>query len=319
MAANNGERPIIIKKIKKGGHGHHGGAWKVAYADFVTAMMAFFLLLWLLNSTTEEQRKGISNYFSPSRVSDSTSGAGGILGGLSLSQVSALKADQMPMLQPTQTTEGVEADEATQEDPVRGSRADGEGVEDEVLREAKRAEESEQLEEMAQKLRQQIRTTPELAALAENLLLEMTKDGLRIQLVDNDKRPLFDAGSAEPLPHTRQLLSKVGEAIQTVPNAVSIAGHTDSKPFRRADGYSNWELSADRANASRRVLTGNGVSSSRIMNVTGKADRDPLMKDNPEAATNRRISITLLFSDVAGVEHVPDKPIAPIMDGVFQR
>jgi chemotaxis protein MotB len=312
------ERPIIIKKvIKKGGHGHHGGAWKVAYADFVTAMMAFFLLLWLLNSTTEEQKKGISNYFAPTSIASTDSGAGGILGGVSLSEISALKADEMPPLQPRQTEEGVEAEEATEDDPTKGAKADGQGLEDQVLREAKRAEEAEELEQAAARLQQAIQKSPELAQLAQNLLLEMTEEGLRIQLIDRDKRSMFASGATTPLPETRQLLAKVGEIIQSVPNAVSISGHTDAKPFKGRNGYDNWELSADRANASRRVLLASGVPGERVVTVTGKADRDPLIADDPDNAANRRISITLLYSDVAGAGQAPEKPVTPIRGGVF--
>jgi chemotaxis protein MotB len=314
------ERPIIIKKVvKKGGHGHHGGAWKVAYADFVTAMMAFFLLLWLLNATTEEQKKGISNYFAPTSISNSESGAGGILGGLSLSEVSALRADEMPPLQPRQTEEGVESREATETDLKRGSKADGQGVQDDVLREAKRAEEAQQLEQAADRLKQAIAQSPELAELARNLIVEMTPEGLRIQLIDQERRSMFASGQAVPLPHTRQLLAKVAEVIQTVPNALNISGHTDALPFARADGYGNWELSADRAQASRRVLLANGVPDSRVFTVTGKADRAPLIKDDPFAAANRRISITLLYSDISGETKQPEKPIAPIQGGVFNN
>jgi chemotaxis protein MotB len=312
------ERPIIIKKvIKKGGHGHHGGAWKVAYADFVTAMMAFFLLLWLLNATTEEQKKGISNYFAPTSISNSQSGAGGILGGMSLSEVSALKAEQLPPLQPRQTQEGVEAKEATEEDPTRGSKAEGQGIEDEVLREARRAEEARELEQAAAHLRQAIQESPELAELAQNLLVEMTPEGLRIQIIDQDRRPMFASGQVAPLPYTRQLLAKVAEVIQSVPNAISISGHTDAVPFRRADGYSNWELSADRANAVRRILMDVGISAERVLNVTGKADKEPLIKDDPNAASNRRISVTLLYSDISGQTRAPEKPVTPIQGGVF--
>lgn len=312
------ERPIIIKKvIKKGGHGHHGDAWKVAYADFVTAMMAFFLLLWLLNATTEEQKKGISNYFSPTSISSSESGAGGILGGMSLSEVSALTADGLPPLQPQQVQEGIEAKEATEEDPTRGSKAEGQGIQDEALREAKRAEETQEFEQAAERLKQVIQQSPELAQLAQNLVVEITNEGLRIQLIDQDKRSMFASGQATPLPHTRQLLAKVGEVIQSVPNAISITGHTDAAPFRRDDGYGNWELSSDRANASRRALLATGVPAGRVVTVTGRADRDPLIKDDPNAAANRRISITVLYSDICGQIRAPEKPIAPIQGGVF--
>ncbi len=327
MAVN--ERPIIIKKvIKKGGHGHHGGAWKVAYADFVTAMMAFFLLLWLLNSTTEEQRQGISNYFSPSSVSDSTSGAGGILGGMALSKINAMQSNAAPLLAPTKTQEGVETKEAVEEAETRGSKHDGEGQDNQKLNdpmhdeneealEEVRAQEKASFEKVEQKIKQMLRESPQMAMLAQNLMMEMTDEGLRIQIVDQDKKPMFASGQVEPLAHTRLLLEKVAGMIKTLPNDIAIAGHTDAKPYG-SSGYSNWDLSADRANASRRVLSEVGVPESRIASVTGKASRDPLIKDDPLATSNRRVSITLLYTDLATLIKEREKPITPIRTGVFK-
>ncbi|MCA3270345.1 MAG: flagellar motor protein MotB [Alphaproteobacteria bacterium] len=322
------ERPIIIiKRIKKGGHGHHGGAWKVAYADFVTAMMAFFLLLWLLSSTTKEQREGISNYFAPTSVSSSTSGAGGILGGLSLSQINALKAPANPMLKPQEVTEGVESDEALEVEPTTGANQDGRGMTDtgkmETEAESGDAEQLKKIEEerfkrMAAQLKQAIAQDPALADMAKNLLVEMTPEGLRIQLVDSEGKPMFEAGKYQPLPYAEQVLYKVAEIIKRAPNDVEISGHTDAVPFRGYAGYSNWELSADRAHATRRTLEYAGVKGEKINRITGRADRDPLIKDDPRAAPNRRISITLLYSEVIQKQKEPDAPTAPIEGGVFR-
>ena len=274
------QRPIIIiKRIKKGGHGHHGGAWKVAYADFVTAMMAFFLLLWLLNTVTVEQKMGIANYFAPTSVSSSTSGAGGVLGGQSLSQVQALKSDSQPIIQPTDTIEGIDSDEA---------------IDDKKLQEEQqelRAKETKDFEAVQKEIKQAIESDPALAMLSQNLLMEITKEGLRIQLIDQDKRAMFETGKATPLPHTKALLQKVAQVISTLPNEIAVAGHTDSSPYAGAN-YTNWELSADRANAIRRSLEDDGVRAKRIASVSGKADREPLLKDAPDSPVNRRVSIT---------------------------
>lgn len=316
-AASKGGRPIIIKKIKKsGGHGHHGGAWKVAYADFVTAMMAFFLLLWLLNTSTVDQREGISNYFAPTTVSNTKSGAGGLLAGTSLSEIAALKAPANPMLNPQEepppgieTTEDNPGEEITAENNPKAMSEDAAALRD---------REKERFEKLAEQLKQSVQNDPQLADLAKNLLVELTPEGLRIQLIDSEGRPMFDAGRTRPLPHAEKLLQKVSEVIRRVPNELSISGHTDSVQFRSYNGYTNWELSADRAHATRRTMARFGVPEGRFAVVAGRADRDPLIRDNPAAVANRRMSITLLYTDIAKAAHDKESPSTPINQGVFR-
>jgi chemotaxis protein MotB len=283
--------PIIIKKIKKGG-GHHGGAWKVAYADFVTAMMAFFLLLWLLNVTTEEQLNAISNYFDPThpKVSEAMSGAGGVLGGLSMSPQGAMSQDtpSATMQQHAQPTSS--AQQGYQDDPEK--------VTLEQAKEILREEEEERYKDAEEQIKQAIQDDPELAALSKNLIIDMTPEGLRIQIVDQDGQPMFPSGSAQMYEKTRHLMSKVGGIIKTMPNELSVRGHTDSVPYGKGADYTNWELSSDRSNASRRVFIDAGIPEARVNNVMGKADTEPLVKDDPKAASNRRISIILLREEL---------------------
>jgi chemotaxis protein MotB len=306
---------IVIKKVKKGGHGgHHGGAWKVAYADFVTAMMAFFLLLWLLNATTEEQKMGISNYFDPTAISRSTrSGSGGVLGGSSVTVPGALKSPSSPpMISTPQSArpqaERIESLDPDSDDPENiesrlGSREDEEGtVNQEIVEQLLREREQEQFEEAEAALREAIEQTPELSEAGESLQIDAVPEGLRIQLIDQERVALFPNGSAAMYEQTRALLSKVAEAIAKLPNKVEISGHTDSTQFAPGSTYTNWELSSDRANASRLVLEANGISPERIQKVAGRADREPLIEDNPADPTNRRISIILknLTADEVG-------------------
>ncbi|MBM3506098.1 MAG: chemotaxis protein MotB, partial [Alphaproteobacteria bacterium] len=258
-------QPIIVKKIKKGGHGgHHGGAWKVAYADFVTAMMAFFLLLWLLSTTSVEQRSGIADYFTPTTATLSkVSGAGDILAGRSLADgarvgdggsSAVIVAVQIPKV-------------ATQKD----------------IEELKAKKEQEAFDEAKSALEKTISENPDLSDLQNNIKIDMTEEGMRIQIVDREGGALFDAGTANLRPKTRRLLEQVAKVVAQLDNDVSIAGHTDSaalppRPGAAANDYSNWELSSDRANAGRRVLIGSGVETARIQQVVGKADQEPLLE-----------------------------------------
>jgi len=287
--------PIIIKKVKKGGHAaHHGGAWKVAYADFVTAMMAFFLLLWLLNATTEEQKQGISNYFAPEAVSYSQSGAGGMLGGRTPTKKGANKSPSSPtgIVVPL-PREKKEFDKDG--DGKSPSSKKGEGKSPDAAKgNGPAKEEEKQLKKAAAELRQAIEKTPELKGLTKNLLIETTPKGLRIQLVDRNNIAMFPLGSANMQAHTRKLLKKIGELAAKMDNKIAIEGHTDATPYKDAAGYTNWELSADRANSTRRMLQSFGVAGTRVVEVIGKAARDPLIKENPRDPRNRRISITLL-------------------------
>ena len=277
--AENGGNIIIVQKVKKGGHGHHGGAWKVAYADFVTAMMAFFLLLWLLNATTDEQKKGIADYFTPASLSRRTSGAGGVMGGTVIAPEGAL-TDQTAALNMSENvpTDGKPLAELD-EDAMRALLAQ---------------REQEQFEAAAQSLRQAIQASPQLQELAEHLLIDNTPEGLRIQLVDQQGKSMFPLGRAELYPHTQKLLELVADAISRMPQKVAIKGHTDAAPFVSAKGYSNWELSTDRANAARRGLLKAGLGVERIESVSGRAAQDLLTPDEPFNPKNRRISIIML-------------------------
>ncbi|MBL8552383.1 MAG: OmpA family protein [Hyphomonadaceae bacterium] len=284
MATAN-QAPIIIKKIKKGGHGgHHGGAWKVAYADFVTAMMAFFLLMWLINTTSPDQRRGIAEFFAPAAVSKVTSGAGGLMGGTSFAQEGTRHGFSSPIAPPSdpnytstsseakedgagpQTTDGSESRAREQRDSAAFSRA-----------------------EIA--IRQAMADMPDVAELSRQVIMEETPEGLRIQIIDQEGRSMFAPGSVEPNDRARRLLSVIAGSLAQLPNRITISGHTDGSPPPRG---SNWELSADRANAARRVLQSHGIGGSRVYQVAGRADSEPLFADDPTLPGNRRIAITLL-------------------------
>jgi chemotaxis protein MotB len=281
----NNERPIIVKKIKKGGHGHHGGAWKVAYADFVTAMMAFFLLMWLINTTTPEQKRGIADYFAPESVSRSESGTGALLGGTSAANDGA--AGQGSLAVKTQLRPP-----ATEDQSEINSK--GKDNEDASASSGQSSAQNAALEQAAARLRQAMQDKPDLAELSKHVLIDDTPEGVRIQLVDQDGRSMFEAGKAEPKPYAQLLLQEVAKTVANLPNRISIVGHTDGGSFQGPGGYSNWDLSAARANASLKVLLDSGLGQDHIAEVGGKAGSDPLYPDNPYASGNRRISIVLL-------------------------
>jgi chemotaxis protein MotB len=333
MAA--GDPIIIIKKVKKGhdGGAHHGGAWKVAYADFVTAMMAFFLLLWLLNATTQEQRKGISDYFAPASVSRSTSGSGAILGGTTMTKDGALNERGQPVRLPLPSSDDVVIDPSDDDaevlrrmpevdgpndqapeqaaDASKGALPGKEGAKDPSTLSEKdvdklvREREEKLFSQAEQELRQAISTSPDLKKLAENLLIDQTPEGLRIQIVDQDQVSMFALGSAVPNPQTRKLLAEVARVVAKLPNRIAVSGHTDATPYSASSTYTNWELSTDRAQASRRMLVEDGLPSERIQRVMGKADREPLIANDPTSPRNRRISIVLLREAVADAMPTP--------------
>ncbi|MEP4377525.1 MAG: flagellar motor protein MotB [Alphaproteobacteria bacterium] len=326
-AGNPNQQPIIIKKVKGHGHGHHGGAWKVAYADFVTAMMAFFLLLWLLNATTEEQRSGIADYFSPESIASPGSGSGSILGGTTIAidgnKVSAGGPTEgasvpLPPLPSGDGEGGVEGDLDTAGDggetefPENGStqfaengetdKPDDGTIDESAIQQAMAKREQAQFEAAADALRQAIESVPELAQLEDSLLIEQTPEGLRIQLVDQAGYSMFALGSSQPNAETRKLVQLVSRVVNQLSNKISISGHTDSRGYRSAEGYTNWELSSDRANAARRLLIESGLGSERIALVQGRADTDPLLPSEPESEQNRRISIVLLRENEVPLE-----------------
>ncbi|MGG5822517.1 flagellar motor protein MotB [Falsiroseomonas sp. HW251] len=346
---------IVIRKVEEGGHGHHGGAWKVAYADFVTAMMAFFLLMWLLNATTEEQRQGIADYFSPTNVlGRNQSGNGEPFGGRTPNNSEPMTQDAgaitvqrgpMPVLPDVETEDesqtparpvvfrdGPEGEEEDR-DPrrVRTARADAPAgdqdprqvrtprpdapvgdadpraapdvrqLSDAELRAEHSRREREAFERAAEDIRRAIAQDPALADLGRQLLIEQAPEGLRIQLLDADRQPMFALGGAAPNDRARALIARVAQVAARLPNPVAITGHTDATPFRGGAERSNWDLSAERANATRRLLTEAGVPEARIRSVSGMAERDPLLADQPGAAANRRVAITL-------IREAPDTP-----------
>ncbi|WP_426044023.1 flagellar motor protein MotB [Caulobacter sp. DWR3-1-2] len=288
--AVSGEQPIIIKKVKKVvGGGHHGGAWKVAYADFVTAMMAFFLLMWLLNTTSPEQKAGIADYFAPASISSSTSGSGGILGGTSLGDDGAKADGKMSVIQQM----AAEAPTETTKDGQSSTAASLDSASEQALRDALAKKEQDSFASAAQSLRQSLQDMPELAELSKQIMIDQTPEGLRIQLIDQDGRSMFKENSREPNDRARILLRAVAKVINQLPNRITISGHTSASPDgKRAD--SDWSLSAERADASRQVLRSVGVDEDRIYQVSGKANSEPLYADDPTLAGNRRMSIVLL-------------------------
>lgn len=286
-------RPIIIKKIKKGGgHGHHGGAWKVAYADFVTAMMAFFLLMWLINTTTPEQKRGIADYFAPASVALSTSGSGGILGGTEIGKKGARSKGASSIIERLSPDAPPVEESEDQKVPVIPQSTDE--VTEQALNQAQELRERAEFDRAEQSLRQAIAEQPELAELSKHLIVDQTPEGLRIQVVDQEGRSMFAPGSPEPLARTRLLLEQIGKVVAKLPNRITISGHTDELLERARGNYTDWELSSDRANAARRVLTQSGLPPERIFQVTGKAESEPLFPDDPTLPGNRRISIVLL-------------------------
>jgi chemotaxis protein MotB len=270
--------PIIIKKVKKRGHGHHGGSWKVAFADFATAMMAFFLLLWLMGSTTEEQKGAISEYFNnpsavpgTSTVPSPTSVQGP--GGASTSMI--------------QLGGGMELHTAsdTQDAPPAMNDDDAE----------KRAEEidRERLAALMDQLKEAIDAREALAKFKDQILLDITPEGVRIQIIDHERRSMFPLGSSRLEEFTAKILYELADIIKTVPNRISISGHTDIKPYV-ANNYSNWELSADRANAARRALIVGGLPETKVGRVVGLASSVLLDSAVPDSPVNRRISIIVM-------------------------
>ena len=286
----SGERPIIIKKIKKAAHGHHGGAWKVAYADFVTAMMAFFLLMWLINTTSPEQKRGIADYFAPASVSETASGAGGILGGTALGKEGSKSAGSSDVIEELAPSSRNPNDGDSKEGGQTKSASE---VAAEAAAEAEQKREEAAFASAAQSLRQALQDMPELAELSKNIIIDETPEGLRIQLVDQEGRSMFNQGAVQPNERAKLLLRAISKIINQLPNRISLYGHTSSS----ANGSrpeTDWQLSASRADASRRVLQGAGVDADRVYQVSGKASSEPLYPDDPTLAGNRRIAIVLL-------------------------
>ena len=277
-------QPIIIKKVKKAGHAHHGGAWKIAYADFVTAMMAFFLLMWLISMTTQEQKDGLAEYFAPTTaLSPGTSGAGGILMGTALDKSGNKTSSPREAVRETTGQEG------------KARPASSGGASD---REASRRAANMQANYSAiASLRQAIQNMPEIADLSRNIVIEQTKEGLNVSLVDENGRSMFPEGSVRPYERTRLVLEALAPTLRRLPNQLSVAGHTAAAGPGSVQAVDSWSLTAGRALAVREILSGAGLPSSRFASVVGRADTEPLFVDNPYIPPNRRVTITLLNAE----------------------
>jgi chemotaxis protein MotB len=345
---------IVIRREEVVEGGHHGGAWKVAYADFVTAMMAFFLLMWLLNATTEDQRKGLADYFSPSNLmSHASSGSGQPFGGHTAFDQGAMVSDrgavtvtmgkrpQIDVIEDGETeissaSQGYHNDDADEQAARKfdttvasasptGQTASAMGQDDaspgmassggmtnsgaeiaarqsgddtrqptaEEIRAERERQERQAFDRAAQDIRDAVRGDPALADVVKQLAIDMTPEGLRIQILDEERQPMFASGSAAPNDRARLLLQKVIPVLLRLPEGISLAGYTDSAPFP-GPGRTNWELSAERANMTRRLLMEAGLPEMRVRTVTGHSDRDPLLPKDPFAAANRRIAIVVL-------------------------
>lgn len=286
------QQPIVVKKIKKGGGGAHGGAWKIAYADFVTAMMAFFLLMWLLGSTAQGDLQGIAEFFnSPLKVAMS----GGSGAGDATSPIAGGGQDLTRSVGQVKRGD-VDGKRSLNLEAAKGAvRATGdEGGQDTEKRREERKERA-RLEDLKGQIEAIIEASPSLRPFKSQLLLDITTEGLRIQIVDEQNRPMFDSSSASLRPYTQELLRSIGATLNGVDNTISLSGHTDSTRYAGGErGFSNWELSANRANASRRELVTGGLAEGKIVRVVGLADTLPLDPANPTAPLNRRISIIVL-------------------------
>jgi chemotaxis protein MotB len=326
MSARKGKKEkdgatLVIRREEGAEHGHHGGAWKVAYADFVTAMMAFFLLMWLLNATTEEQKLGIAQYFAPVNVfGNDNSGSGKPFGGTDIvtdgSVVGNAGTPTVPQVErsyPPQEQDLPDDGEPHQAIFAEGGRFENrfdaggrfadprtagaggeqatEGAVAAAERRAAAEAEAEALEQAAEAIRKAVTADPALAELARQLAVDVTPEGLRLQLLDAEGQPMFALGSSRPNEAAKALIAKVAPVLARLGNPITIAGHTDATPFRSGSGVTNWELSADRANAARRLLLEAGVPETRIQGISGRADRDLLLPADPRAAANRRIAI----------------------------
>jgi chemotaxis protein MotB len=245
---------VIVKKIKKGGHGHHGGAWKVAYADFVTALMAFFLVMWLVGQS-KTIRSSVAGYFRDPGIFEQEKSNGPIAGG-------EMRVDPEPMSLP--------------EKPERAAMI---------------AEERQALEQTAQRIREMLAQAPDLKNLEKQIEIQITRDGLRIELLDGDQTTFFATGSSAMAPGTEHVLALIARELSKLKNSMVIEGHTDSRPYASTDIYSNWELSADRANAARRIMERNGIQGPQIRGVRGYADRQLRVGDKPFDPRNRRVSV----------------------------
>ena len=306
MAKEEKASIIIVKRRKKGGGGHHGGAWKVAYADFVTAMMAFFLVMWLVSSISKEQRAAVFDYFKnpsmepgksiraapgqmgPGGASTSVINMGGGLDAPRVTVVNSPDAKSKPQPFNMSAAEAKKADTAAEDAAKRI---------DMTVEEARKiADEADhkKLESLLEELRKAIDKSQALRPFKDQLLLDITPEGLRIQIVDQQNRPMFDVGSAKLKDYTTVILKTLAGYLNTVPNRISMTGHTDIRPYPGGGTYTNWELSADRANAARRALESGGLTEEKIARVVGLSSSVLFDKNDPQNPINRRISIIVM-------------------------
>lgn len=330
-------QPKIFKKIEviEGG-GHHGGGWKVAYADFMTAMMAFFLLMWILASSDEAKLRGIAEYFTNATMP----GGSGVLDGATLGPPGTLTAsngsvvargselgkiddpspakweirDVTPTSDPEEKVLG--SKEGDHEHPAaadaavefsesgKEGTADGSGGQDAAMAEV-REQDDNQFEELRKEIQHAMQANPDLKDLQANVIFEKTPDGLQILIVDQDGKPMFHSGRAEMAGATKTLMNKLGQSLANIPNRMVLSGHTDAVPFADSTKYDNWDLSSDRANATRRVFEGSGVNRARIIRVSGLADTQLLVPNSPKDPTNRRISILVQYRQKADMAPAP--------------
>lgn len=288
-------QPIIVKRIKRYGAGHHGGAWKIAFADFATAMMAFFLVLWLLSTATPEQKIAIAGYFKdPIGFSESGTPYVIDLGG-------------SPQLAPEKTINPEEKSEPTPDTSLQLDKDKVETMAEQV--------EQERLQLLLQELQNKVEENPQLQKFKDQILFEITQDGLRIQIMDAENRPMFDLGSARLKPYFEDILLAMADTIKAVPNKISVSGHTDAKPYAGTGDFGNWELSANRANAARRALIAGGYPDDQVARVVGYASSSLFDREHPQNPVNRRIDIIVLTKkaqrDIEGEQSQPDAPANP--------
>jgi chemotaxis protein MotB len=289
------QRPIIIRRpVVAGGHGHHGGAWKVAYADFVTAMMAFFLLLWLISSASEETKKGLADFFSNATVNiGPPGGVGGILDGMTVTPASVPPLPTSPFDRPPELPH-----RPVGEEPLEAGIPAGEAMDAATLQDhggaAAPGDETAAFARAKAEILAALQVDPELRGFKDSLLVEDAPEGLRVQLLDREQLPMFPVGSDAMYPHTRRLLQVVTAALAGTEGRLSLRGHTDSLPFAPGSGRDNWRLSAERANATRLAMVAAGLDPARLAEVVGRADAEPLLPERPQDPRNRRISIVLL-------------------------
>jgi chemotaxis protein MotB len=298
MPGENGQ-PLVIKRVKKvRGGGHHGGAWKIAYADFVTAMMAFFLLMWLLGSTTKGDLEGIAEFFrTPLKVAL----AGGSGSGDSSSIIQGGGQDLSRSVGQVQKSDAPSQRQTINLQAARAELA---------------AQELAKLQGLKRRFEEAINKDPKLAQFKNQIKLELTPEGLQVSVVDEQNRAMFDTGRAALKDYTVEIMHAIGGLLNGVDNAISLAGHTDANQYAGGErGYSNWELSADRANASRRELVAGGMNESKVIRVVGLGSSVPLDRNDPLNAMNRRISLVVLNEKTERqIRGLPEEPDAEVQD-----